>query len=151
MSINNICQVLKEENYKDINKLINFIEENIKDYEKILNLNKEEILNSLENYRSIPASIYYTENNFPKVKDLNIFHDFKEMEKKIDFSKGFICPGCKEKSVNPYKCTPVDKEKKSCNFRKKSLNNTDNFFKFTFRDDFLSMPVIDQIFFPVDI
>lgn len=156
--VNHIVSKLKifdEQEHRALN--LHFIVNKCIEYAKEFDFTPIQVFNALESKRGYWYVNYYQEANFPKVKDLVIFNNRKEMIDKIKPELGFRCPNCHQVTKSPYQCNSgsitqdiKDGKQRTCNWKVFGLfRSMGTGIIITIKDEWPQDPQIEEIFMPI--
>ena len=138
---------------EDYQKMKEFLTVTLDNYEKNLGIPKLDILISIENRRDYNARNYYQRANFPLTEDIDVYDTMKDFKTKFP-SGEFICPVCEHISTDPQECNSGKEMSKGkiCDWKSYGLLGTaGKGYKFIIKDDFLTRPIVWEIFKPKEL
>lgn len=136
--------------------MVNFIDHMLEQYSEKLAVPPSEIIQALESIRSYSAPNFYQEANLPDLDGVTIYETLTDFRNAIP-SKKFRCPSCKGVSNSPYDCDAIKATKEHpegviCGWKSYGLFRTMNKgAQILILSDFLTKPVVHEIFMPLDI
>jgi len=134
-------------------ELEQFIRSVLVDYSAVLGLSQEHILSCIEEKRDYIAVNYYQRANFPLIGDIDVYNSAIALQVRFPSGK-FVCPNCGKLSTHPTTCNSghIMENGKPCDWKAWGLFHTlGKGYRFVIKDDFLSDPVVHEIFMPLEL